>query len=64
MILIDIFKDEKSYTITEMTINESWEYEDSEYVRHYTDNNDILHIEFTDGCVEMPVGCCILNVMD
>lgn len=62
MILIDIDRSDNSYTIIDTVNDNSWEYYDAEYVRHFVDNNDILHIDFTSTNIELPVGCCVLNI--
>lgn len=64
MILIEIDKSLQSYTIYDTTNNNQWEY-DAVYKTHYTDSNGLLHIEWKDGGhLELPAGCCVLNILD
>lgn len=64
MILIEIDKSLQTYTIYDTTNNNQWEY-DAVYKTHYTDANGLLHIEWQDGGhLELPAGCCVLNILD
>lgn len=61
MILIEIDNVYETYTIHDTTCDNEWEY-NGVYKGHHIDSNDMLHIEFTCGKLELPAGCCILSI--
>lgn len=59
MILIDIDKNFDTYTLYDTSNDNEWEYE-GKYRDHRIDSNGVLHVDFDEGKVELPAGCCIL----
>ena len=60
MILIEIDKNFDTYTLYDTSNDNEWEYE-GEYRSHHIDGNGVLHVQFNEGKVELPAGCCVLT---
>lgn len=61
MILIQIDKDMETYSLFDTSNDNEWEYE-GKYRQHYIDEKGVMHIKFDKGMLELPAGCCVINI--